>query len=121
MLFISLSLVSAPKGASLPSLGLSNKAVFDNDNYAQAQPKNKEMYAEESYFSVVELTEPPTEETLIQNTLWPEVHKLYGHGYEVFSLAASPSGDVVASACKSSTQEHASILIWYNFKIFKNN
>lgn len=56
--------------------------------------------------------EPPTEETLLQNTLWPETQKLYGHGYEVFSLAASPDGKIVASACKSTTQEHAAIILW---------
>lgn len=45
-------------------------------------------------------TEPPTEEQLLQNTLWPETQKLYGHGYEIFSLACDPSGKILASACK---------------------
>jgi hypothetical protein len=48
-----------------------------------------------SFFS-----EPPTEENLLQNTLWPETQKLYGHGYEIFSLASSPCGSILASVCK---------------------
>ncbi|RZB40823.1 elongator complex protein 2 [Asbolus verrucosus] len=94
---------SGPKGASVPSLGLSNKAVFSNDY---------EDEKEDSHFTAVTLTEPPTEETLLQNTLWPEVQKLYGHGYEVYSLASSPDGLLLASACKATTPEHAAILLW---------
>ncbi|KAI8435390.1 hypothetical protein MSG28_003708 [Choristoneura fumiferana] len=88
------------EGASVPSLGLSNKAVFadEDDN--------------DGYFVPVNLTEPPTEETLMQHTLWPEQQKLYGHGYEVFALAAAPDGSLLASACKATTREHAAILLW---------
>ena len=39
----------------------------------------------------------PTEEQLLQNTLWPETQKLYGHGYEIFSLASDPQGKILAS------------------------
>jgi lipid II:glycine glycyltransferase (peptidoglycan interpeptide bridge formation enzyme) len=46
------------------------------------------------------ILEPPTEEHLLQNTLWPEVQKLYGHGYEVFSVAYDPKNKLIASACK---------------------
>ncbi|KAK4875944.1 hypothetical protein RN001_012366 [Aquatica leii] len=106
-------LPSDPKGASVPSLGLSNKAVYENDNIDQAIPKSaKETYSEESYFKAVELLAPPTEETLLQNTLWPEIQKLYGHGYEIYSLAASSDGLYLASACKSTSKEHAAILLW---------
>lgn len=55
---------------------------------------------------------PPTEETLLQNTLWPEVQKLYGHGYELFSLAADPQCQLLVSASKAQKAEHASIIIW---------
>ncbi|XP_066248219.1 elongator complex protein 2 [Euwallacea similis] len=101
-----------PKGASVPSLGLSNKAIFSEDNLEDTLPVDKNPYPEESHFKVQILTEPPTEETLLQNTLWPETQKLYGHGYEIFSLAASPDGKFLASACKSTKLQHAAILIW---------
>ena len=48
----------------------------------------------------VYISAPPTEEHLLQNTLWPETQKLYGHGYEIFSLACDPAGKVLASSCK---------------------
>lgn len=55
---------------------------------------------------------PPLEEHLSQNTLWPEVHKLYGHGNEVFCMSASPDGRFVASACKAQTSAAAEIWVW---------
>lgn len=65
-----------------------------------------------SYFVQLLFPEPPTEEDLVQNTLWPEVQKLYGHGYEIYSLAASHDGNLLASACKATKPEHAAIIIW---------
>lgn len=65
--------------------------------------------------STVGISEPPTEENLLQNTLWPEVQKLYGHGYEIFALAARHDGTLLASACKATTPEHAAIIIWLVF------
>ncbi|XP_075969096.1 elongator complex protein 2-like [Anticarsia gemmatalis] len=96
-----------PEGASVPSLGLSNKAVFIGDD-----EQNDADDDNDGYFVPVDMTEPPTEETLMQNTLWPEVQKLYGHGYEVFALDASADGTLVASACKATTAEHAAVLLW---------
>ena len=57
-------------------------------------------------------TQPPFEEHLLQNTLWPEKEKLYGHGYEIIRVAASPNGELIASACKATRQEHASVRLW---------
>lgn len=54
-------------------------------------------------------SEPPTEEHLLQNTLWPETQKLYGHGYEIFAVAADPRGEILASACKVRT----AVLLFY--------
>ncbi|KAJ8403143.1 hypothetical protein AAFF_G00360590 [Aldrovandia affinis] len=106
-----------PEGASTPALGLSNKAVFQGD----LTPQNKEeeegfssvsdQYTE-SYFHPLNLTEPPPEDHLLQNTLWPEVQKLYGHGFEMFCLASNNERTVVASACKASKAEHAAVLLW---------
>ncbi|XP_038215241.1 probable elongator complex protein 2 [Zerene cesonia] len=98
--------VQGPEGASVPSLGLSNKAVFSGDDMADADVDK------DGYFVPVELHEPPTEETLMQNTLWPEAHKLYGHGYEVFCVEASPDGQLLATTCKATTAQHAAVLIW---------
>lgn len=43
-------------GASVPSLGLSNKAVYECDNAAQARRKSdKDPYPEESHFTAMKL------------------------------------------------------------------
>uniref|UniRef100_A0A3B4XFU5 Elongator complex protein 2 n=1 Tax=Seriola lalandi dorsalis TaxID=1841481 RepID=A0A3B4XFU5_SERLL len=106
-----------PEGASTPALGLSNKAVFQGD-LAPKTTEGKEQFNsisdqyQESYFHPLNMTEPPPEDHLLQNTLWPEVQKLYGHGFEMFCLASDSARTVVASACKASKAEHAAVLLW---------
>nr|XP_018912100.1 PREDICTED: probable elongator complex protein 2 [Bemisia tabaci]XP_018912102.1 PREDICTED: probable elongator complex protein 2 [Bemisia tabaci] len=100
-----------PLGASVPALGLSNKAVYKSEETKTDLETDKNNYPE-AYFSPLDLKQPPTEEDLVQNTLWPEIQKLYGHGYEIFSLAASHDGSILASACKATSTEHAAIILW---------
>ena len=104
---------SQQKGAAVPSLGLSNKAVYEEDllNPQVDDKKFKDEYPE-NYFVPITMKEPPTEEYLVQNTLWPELQKLYAHGYELYSLAATRDGKILASACKSTTIEHSEIILW---------
>ncbi|KAJ1559166.1 Elongator subunit elp2, partial [Nowakowskiella sp. JEL0078] len=58
------------------------------------------------------LQEPPVETHLLQNTLWPEINKLYGHGFELQSVTTSPSGKYIASCSRATKAEHAVIRIW---------
>ncbi|XP_076360831.1 elongator complex protein 2 isoform X2 [Tachypleus tridentatus] len=107
-------LSNLPKGANVPSLGLSNKAVFEQDlitSTNQEKKHPKDQYPD-SYFTPLSLKAPPSEEHLLQNTLWPEVQKLYGHGFEVFAVACSHTGTIIASACKANKPEHACIILW---------
>jgi elongator complex protein 2 len=62
------------------------------------------------YFKPELHQQPPPEESLFQNTLWPELQKLYGHGYEIFCLASDKKGKVIASACKAAKTEHAQVI-----------
>ena len=82
------------RGASVPSLGLSNKAVFEGDKTRNEEEDRhvKDLYPDH-YFTAEDYSRPPTEEALAQNTLWPELQKLYGHGYEIFSLASCSGAD----------------------------
>jgi elongator complex protein 2 len=87
--------------ATVSSLGLMNKATFDEEiNQCESEENSTNIY------------EPPTEEELTQNTLWPEIQKLYGHGYEIFCMAAKHDGQLLATACRSSNQQHSGILLW---------
>ncbi|XP_069075718.1 elongator complex protein 2 isoform X2 [Pleurodeles waltl] len=115
---LSSQIVDLPEGATVPALGLSNKAI------QEGELADKSVYEEESrfssvsdqysqtYFHPIRLKEPPTEDHLLQNTLWPEVQKLYGHGFEIFCVASNTTGTLVASACKASRREHAAIILW---------
>ncbi|XP_012259817.2 elongator complex protein 2 [Athalia rosae] len=93
------------ESAAVPALGLTNKAVYDGEVVV-----GENLYTGNS--RDLNFENPPTEEELIQHTLWPELQKLYGHGYEIFSMAASHDGSLLATACKSSSIEHAAIIMW---------
>lgn len=95
----------AAHGATVPSLGLTNKATFD-ETFDQCENKDESPTTHGMY-------QPPTEEELMQDaTLWPELQKLYGHGYEIFCMAVKHDGKLLATACKSTSQEHAAIILW---------
>lgn len=95
----------------MPSLGLSNKAVYKVDTPDNVPSTAKNEYPDNCFVPIT-LQTPPQEETLMQNTLWPELQKLYGHGYELYALAATPDGQLLASTCRASTAEHAQIILW---------
>jgi WD40 repeat protein len=91
--------------ASQPVLGLTNKDVGEeNDN------------------KINEIT-VFTEDSLSQDTLWPEHQKLYSHGNEVISCDVNYNLEdlVIASASRAKTANDAQICIWKreNQKHFK--
>ncbi|KAJ4302243.1 Elongator subunit elp2 [Collariella sp. IMI 366227] len=117
-------LSTAPDAANMPVLGLSNKAISVIDDDAPlpaptADPSNpasdREALLDPASAvrrSALDISHPPFEESLSRHTLWPEVEKLYGHGYEIACLAASHDGRLVASACKASSVNHAVIRLF---------
>ncbi|VDN11003.1 unnamed protein product [Dibothriocephalus latus] len=104
-----------PPGAIQAALGLSNQATqafAADDEDDELGTANALEPNESGAPDIGDPLYPPAEEGLAQSTLWAEIRKLYGHSYEVFCLAAHPKGILVASACKSSKQDSASIFLW---------
>ncbi|KAF7301320.1 hypothetical protein MIND_00697100 [Mycena indigotica] len=109
----SFSKQTRPVAASVPPLGLSNKAVSDVVTPASGSSN---------------ISRAPFEGELAATTLWPEIEKVFGHGYEVLSsfssaffvfttfqsmsLAVSNSRKLIATACKASTAEHAVVRVY---------
>ncbi|OJD33236.1 rna polymerase ii elongator [Diplodia corticola] len=113
--------VKLPDAANIPVLGLSNKAIETTDDdttttdlTAAGAAANDVTAGETSARKAVAvLSHPPTEDHLSRHLLWPEAEKLYGHGYEISSVAAAASaGDVVATACRATSVEHAAIRLY---------
>lgn len=105
-----------PETAMTPALGLSNRAVFSGTQIAQ---EGDAMIKLENCDTIKSLNIPPSEELLMQSTLWPEIHKLYGHGHEIYAVAASHDGSLIASCCKATKPDQAGIILWdvsLNFK-----
>lgn len=102
-------------GANMSALGLSQKPI-----YVQASSDAPDRSANEGLDTLetipdavpVVLTEPPIEDQLAWHTLWPESHKLYGHGNELFSLCCNHNGSLVASSCKAQSASVAEIWLW---------
>jgi elongator complex protein 2 len=114
-----------PDAANMPVLGLSNKAIEVGDEDRTAINNANEgvdMAASAVHRSTLSsMDHPPFEEHLSRHTLWPEVEKLYGHGYEISALATSHDGSFVATACKASSIDHAVIRLfetatWHEIK-----
>jgi elongator complex protein 2 len=107
-----------PDAANMPVLGLSNKAIEAvDDDTAILPPVNDRDHnaidpASVVHKSTLDLDQPTSEEHLSRHTLWPEVEKLYGHGYEISTLAASHDGSIIATACKASSIDHAVIRLF---------
>ncbi|KAL9121725.1 MAG: hypothetical protein Q9187_001719 [Circinaria calcarea] len=104
--------------ANIPVLGLSNKAVglLDDDEDLVPSAGTDHLEAPDPISDLRKFTlpnhHPPLEDQLARHTLWPEREKLYGHGYEISTVAASHNGSVVATACKASSIEHAAIRLY---------
>lgn len=62
--------------------------------------------------SKLDFSSPPDEDFLTNNTLWPESNKLYGHGYEIISVAVSNNGKFIASGGKAQSEKHSKLFIW---------
>ncbi|KAB1258355.1 Elongator complex protein 2 [Camelus dromedarius] len=100
-----------PEGATVPALGLSNKAVFQGD--IASQPSDEEELLTSTGFEYHQVAFQPSILT------GKKRHKdgllesfVYGHGYEIFCVACSNSKTLLASACKAAKKEHAAIILW---------
>ncbi|KAI2641890.1 WD40 repeat-like protein [Hypomontagnella submonticulosa] len=107
-----------PDAANMPVLGLSNKAIEAVDDDLEVPVANPETDRDALdpgstvRKSALEIDHPPFEDSLSRHTLWPEIEKLYGHGYEISCLAVSHDGTLIASACKASSINHAVIRLF---------
>ncbi|OMH80129.1 Elongator complex protein 2 [Zancudomyces culisetae] len=130
-----------PAEASVPPLGLSNKAVFQHEldevegdekdanqdhqdsinNYGGARTQTTvEALSASTSITVPKSTlhpycHPPLEESLRRRTLWPESEKLYGHPYETFAVASNllnGSSSWLAVSCKASSAKNANIRLY---------
>lgn len=113
-----------PDTASLPVLGLSNKAANEQLEVGEASQQQEDaeqnVELENKKEDVLEgLTTPPLEDHLQRFTLFPEIEKLYGHGYEVTCCATSPNGKLIATACKSNSVKHGMLRIFNITKDFQ--
>lgn len=88
-----------PATASVPPLGLSNKAISDGHS------GHLELYSSRP-------CRRPFEGELASITLWPEIEKIFGHGYESITISASNSLDLLATACRATSSQHAVVRVY---------
>lgn len=110
-----------PGSASVPALGLSNKeqtATEDADDNTDQEERviNAGHNLSFNHLTTTDLLDmlrdPPKEDHLQRHTLFPELEKLYGHGYEISSIALSHDKKVLATCCKANNETHAVIRLY---------
>ena len=107
---------------SKQALGLMNREVIlediddekeSNFDYSKFDPDailtNK---SEQVYVSEYNYNNPPDEDFLNNNTLWPEEAKMYGHGNEVYTIDISHDGKFLASGQKAQEVKNAKLYLW---------
>ncbi|KAB1205610.1 Elongator complex protein 2 [Morella rubra] len=102
-------------GANMSALGLSQKPIYVHATHETSdRTGNDGLDTFETIPDAVPavFTQPPIEDQLAWHTLWPESHKLYGHGNELFSLCCDHEGKLVASSCKAQSAMVAEIWLW---------
>ncbi|XP_047072216.1 elongator complex protein 2-like [Lolium rigidum] len=102
-------------GANMSALGLSQKPIYTHGG--KESPSTTSNDGPDSMETIPDavptvFTEPPVEDQLAWHTLWPESHKLYGHGNELFSICCDHAGKLVASSCKAQSAPVAEIWLW---------
>ncbi|KAH9951818.1 WD40 repeat-like protein [Amylocystis lapponica] len=98
-----------PRAATVPPLGLSNKATSEATDASAVDPQ---LTGSSSAYDTARTKRRPFEGELAAITLWPEIEKVFGHGYESIALAVSNSRTLVATACKATSPEHAVIRVY---------
>ncbi|KAI0721823.1 WD40 repeat-like protein [Cerioporus squamosus] len=90
-----------PRAATVPPLGLSNKALTDVSAVAEVDVTD-----------TARVQRRPFEGELAAATLWPEIEKIFGHGYESIAFDVSNNKQYIATACKATTPEHAVVRVY---------
>ncbi|KAI9797746.1 MAG: hypothetical protein M1835_006918 [Candelina submexicana] len=107
---------SMPDAAHIPVLGLSNKAIqVTVEGSAPGAVEDEGTLVDAATnltASAYSQNDPPLEDYLSRQTLWPESEKLYGHGYEISALACSNDHTLIATACRASSSDHAVIRLY---------
>ncbi|KAM5535687.1 hypothetical protein V8D89_010674 [Ganoderma adspersum] len=91
-----------PRAAAVPPLGLSNKALIDASAIADG----------DITLDSARTRRRPFEGELAAVTLWPEIEKVFGHGYESIALAVSNNKKYVTTACKATSADHAVVRVY---------
>jgi elongator complex protein 2 len=102
-----------PKAASIPVLGLSNKSTGsaqEADEHGIEAPEDSVPGAADELET--RESKPPLEDDLSKHLLWPEIQKLYGHGFETSAVSTTNDGLLIATACKASSKDHAAIRVY---------
>ncbi|KAG9511126.1 Elongator complex protein 2 [Fragariocoptes setiger] len=102
---------SLAEQAQAPALGLSNRGITSNNVSKSGDAQIVESSQDHPPYAT-ENVPLPVEEFLLQSTLWPEVQKLYGHSYEIYTVDCDRAGIHIASASRANKAEFACVIIW---------
>lgn len=110
------NLESLPEGAEQPVLGLSNKTLgavgVDTMSPLPATDGPSPPPTTTNPLSLSTLPHSPLETHLSRHTLFPEIGKLYGHGYELQSVTSAHHTSIIATSCRASSTDHAVIRLF---------
>ncbi len=106
--------------ANQPELGLSNKPIMSGDDYVpdgvmfprhsietQFAPADLRTGIKQVFYS-----RPPVENELLAHSLWPEVEKLYSHGYDVQVVSSANYLPLFVSAASARKAKNAALRVW---------